>query len=151
MARFGIGGGTGRRAAAGVVLGSLIASARRDCVWHEPKQMTSVRARTFMMLSALMRRASHSRLTHNMRNRASLLAPRCLILLALAFVVTGCATKPPRVGMQVPRKGDEIMVAGQLFHTGAPVVLWTDPGGYDAYRTEKRFVPWEKAAYVPGA
>jgi N-acetyl-anhydromuramyl-L-alanine amidase AmpD len=27
------------------------------------------------------------------------------------------------------------------------VVLWTDPGGYDAYRTERRFVPWEKASY----
>jgi N-acetyl-anhydromuramyl-L-alanine amidase AmpD len=82
-----------------------------------------------------------------MRNRACLLAPRCLILLALAFVVTGCATKPPRVGLQVPRKGDEIMVAGQLFHTGAPVVLWTDPGGYDAYRTERRFAPWDVAGY----
>ena len=39
----------------------------------------------------------------------------------------------------------EIVIAGQYFHTGAPVVLWTDPGGYDAYRTERRFVPWERA------
>ena len=31
------------------------------------------------------------------------------------------------------------MVCGQLFHTGAPVVLWLDPGGYDAYRTVPRF------------
>jgi N-acetyl-anhydromuramyl-L-alanine amidase AmpD len=29
------------------------------------------------------------------------------------------------------------------------VVLWTDPGGYDAYRTEKRFVPYDKAAWAP--
>ena len=36
------------------------------------------------------------------------------------------------------RKGDEIVICGQYFHTGAPVVLWTDPGGYDAYRTERR-------------
>ncbi len=39
------------------------------------------------------------------------------------------------------------MVCGQLFHTGAPVVLWTDPGGYDAYRTERRFAPWDVADY----
>ncbi len=41
------------------------------------------------------------------------------------------------------------MIAGQLFHTGAPVVLWTDPGGYDAYRTEKRFAPWDQAPWTP--
>jgi len=37
------------------------------------------------------------------------------------------------------------MVAGQLFHTGARVVLWSDPGGFDAYRVERRFAPWEQA------
>jgi len=31
------------------------------------------------------------------------------------------------------------MICGQLYHTTAPVVLWTDPGGYDAYRTTCRF------------
>src|SRR5207247_531548 len=35
----------------------------------------------------------------------------------------------------------------QLFHTGAPVITWMDPGGFDAYRTERRFVPWEKASF----
>jgi len=30
------------------------------------------------------------------------------------------------------------MVCGQLIHTGAPVVLWLDPGGYDASRPEGR-------------
>lgn len=39
------------------------------------------------------------------------------------------------------RRGDEISVAGQLFHTGARVVLWNDPGGYDAYRPHRRFEP----------
>jgi hypothetical protein len=39
------------------------------------------------------------------------------------------------------------VVAGQYFHTGAPVVLWTDPGGYDAYRTERRFAPWPEASH----
>lgn len=53
-----------------------------------------------------------------------------------------------RIGdVAYPRKGDEIMVAGVLFHTGAPVVLWTDPGGYDAYRTEKRFARVKDASW----
>ena len=83
-----------------------------------------------------------------MRNRSPLPGPRVLLLLTIASILTGCASKPPRVGQQVPRKGDEIMVAGQLFHTGAPVVLWTDPGGYDAYRTERRFAPWRESSYA---
>lgn len=39
------------------------------------------------------------------------------------------------------------MVCGQLYDIGAPVVLFTDPGGYDAYRTERRFVPWEESGW----
>jgi N-acetylmuramoyl-L-alanine amidase len=50
-------------------------------------------------------------------------------------------------GTPLTRSGDEIMVCGQLFHTGAPVVLWTDPGGYDAYRTDRRFAPYDKASF----
>jgi N-acetylmuramoyl-L-alanine amidase len=45
------------------------------------------------------------------------------------------------------RAGQEIMVAGQLFHVGAPVVLWTDPGGYDAYRVENRFGPLGRSSW----
>jgi len=48
-------------------------------------------------------------------------------------------------GQQIARKGDEIVVCGQLFHTGTPVVLWMDPGGYDAYRVESRFTPFGKS------
>jgi N-acetyl-anhydromuramyl-L-alanine amidase AmpD len=36
-------------------------------------------------------------------------------------------------------------VAGQFVHTGTRVVLWTDPGGYDAYRVERRFSPMERS------
>jgi N-acetyl-anhydromuramyl-L-alanine amidase AmpD len=39
------------------------------------------------------------------------------------------------------------MVCGHLFHTGAPVVLWFDPGGYDAYRTDRRFAPYDESSY----
>ncbi|MFN4242463.1 MAG: N-acetylmuramoyl-L-alanine amidase [Tepidisphaerales bacterium] len=54
---------------------------------------------------------------------------------------------PP--GTELRRYGDEIMVAGRLFRTGTRVVLWTDPGGYDAYRTERRFSPWATAPWTP--
>lgn len=37
-----------------------------------------------------------------------------------------------------PRVGDEIVIAGQRFSTGVPVVLWSDPGGYDGYATAVR-------------
>ncbi len=82
---------------------------------------------------------------------------RCLLttVLIACLAAPGCSSRPkqaePRVlaGAPAERRGDEIMVAGQMFHTGAPVVLWTDPGGYDAYRTERRFAPWEEAGYGP--
>ncbi len=66
-----------------------------------------------------------------------------LALLAAAFVVLGSASGcvAPRPGDRLARRGDEIVVCGQLFHTGTRVVLWTDPGGYDAYRLERRFAP----------
>ncbi len=68
-----------------------------------------------------------------------------LVSIALGVALGGCVSS--RVGSELPRQGDEIVVCGRLFHTGAPVVLWTDPGGYDAYRTERRFAPIEQAAF----
>ncbi len=52
-----------------------------------------------------------------------------------------------QIGSRVPRQGDEIVVCGELFHTTAPVVLWTDPGGYDAYRVERRFAPLDQSSW----
>lgn len=66
--------------------------------------------------------------------------------LLLALLFAGCRSVP-KVGTQAPRRGDEIVVAGQFFHTGAKVVLWMDPGGYDAYRVERRFSPLDKAGW----
>ena len=62
----------------------------------------------------------------------------------LAFGGSGCSTMP-HSGQMAPHRGDEIVAAGQFFHTGTPVVLWLDPGGYDAYRVERRFAPIEKS------
>src|SRR5438445_9309724 len=53
--------------------------------------------------------------------------------LPIFAAMIGCKTAP-RPGALAARKGDEIVVAGQFFHTGTRVVLWMDPGGYDAYR-----------------
>ena len=69
-----------------------------------------------------------------------------LAVAGLAWL-SGCLHAP---GTPLKRKGDEIVVAGQLFHTGTRVVTWMDPGGYDAYRVERRFSPfaessWEKS------
>ncbi len=71
-----------------------------------------------------------------------------LAVLALAAALAGlggCATYKP--GTPAPRKGDEIVLAGQFVHTGTRVVLWMDPGGYDAYRVERRFSPLEKSGW----
>ncbi len=69
---------------------------------------------------------------------------QALTALGLAALVAGCKTAP-RPGTFAPRTGDEIVVAGQFVHTGARVVTWMDPGGYDAYRVERRFSPLDQA------
>lgn len=70
--------------------------------------------------------------------------PLVLASFIATILFTGCATSP-RIGSFAPRTGDEIVVAGKYAHTGTPVVLWTDPGGYDAYRVERRFAPLDKS------
>jgi N-acetylmuramoyl-L-alanine amidase len=68
--------------------------------------------------------------------------------LALVFGLSAPArAAEPRPGARLERCGDEIVVCGQLFHTTTPVVLWTDPGGYDGYRVERRFVPLDQAGW----
>jgi N-acetylmuramoyl-L-alanine amidase len=62
-----------------------------------------------------------------------------------ALLLTGCATRPP--GTFDPRSGDEIVIAGRFVHTGTRVVTWMDPGGYDAYRVERRFAPFDQSSW----
>jgi N-acetyl-anhydromuramyl-L-alanine amidase AmpD len=65
-----------------------------------------------------------------------------------SFLPLNAPDTPPDVrSLELTRTGDEIVIAGHFFHTGAPVVLWIDPGGYDAYRTEKRFAPYDQAPW----
>jgi N-acetyl-anhydromuramyl-L-alanine amidase AmpD len=74
-------------------------------------------------------------------------ATAALAVIGSFGLLTGCGAKGGPVGKKLERKGDEIVVAGQFFHTGAPVVLWMDPGGFDAYRTERRFAEYDNASY----
>lgn len=68
----------------------------------------------------------------------------CLLLLASFIAIESFAAE---VGERLKRDGDEIMVCGQLYHTTAPVVLWIDPQGYDAYRVERRFSPLDESSW----
>jgi N-acetylmuramoyl-L-alanine amidase len=75
---------------------------------------------------------------------------RGVCVLLPTFFLTTLASgqeRAPTLGEKLTRRGDEIIVCGQLYHTTAKVVLWVDPGGYDAYRVERRFAPLEKAGW----
>ena len=58
------------------------------------------------------------------------------------------AALPPDHGGD-PGPGHSIVACGQTIDIGVPVVLWTDPGGYDAYSTTRRFVEVPAARNVP--
>ena len=64
--------------------------------------------------------------------------PASLAAVALgALLLAGCRAVAPGVLAPAPsvvRTDDEIIVAGQRFHTGTRVVAWMDPGGYNAYQ-----------------
>ncbi len=75
------------------------------------------------------------------------LALTVLVGAAILASVSGCGSgrcmfcQAHHPGAPLARAGDEIVVGGQLFHTGARVVLWLDPKGYDAYRAQPFFEP----------
>jgi N-acetyl-anhydromuramyl-L-alanine amidase AmpD len=55
-----------------------------------------------------------------------------------AFINVQIANAAPR-NEQPPRYHDEIIVCGERFRTGgAPIVLWTDKGGYDFHYTKAK-------------
>lgn len=72
----------------------------------------------------------------------------CALITLCAIVGQGRAVAESELGDRLQRTGDEIVVCGQLFHTTAPVVLWMDPGGFDAYRVERRFSPYERSSWA---
>lgn len=83
-----------------------------------------------------------------MNRRFSFRVLGILASIGIATGIIGCLQhRYPAPGTKVHRCGDEIMVCGQLFHTGTRVVLWDDPHGYNAYSTYKRFGPFGLASY----
>jgi N-acetyl-anhydromuramyl-L-alanine amidase AmpD len=61
-----------------------------------------------------------------------------------AVALSSCrATKvtPIEPVREMPPPGDEIVVCGERISIGAPVVLWTEFPGYDAYKTSPHFAP----------
>lgn len=74
---------------------------------------------------------------------------KALLFVASLAIHNKAIGQPPTIGQKVQRQGDEIIVCGERYHSTAPVVLWTDPGGYDAYRLERRFVPLDQASTPP--
>lgn len=68
---------------------------------------------------------------------------RWVLLVCLAWFAAGCTTTPRNAFL--PRRGEEIVVCGQFFPVGTRVITWLDPGGYDAYRVERRFAPFPES------
>ena len=56
-----------------------------------------------------------------------------LVAVGVAVVVVPTRSTPAGESQAAP--ASSIMVAGQLFGVGRPVVLWKDPQGFDAYQT----------------
>jgi len=93
---------------------------------------------------------------HEGRRERSLLAalwfPAALLGIA-ALAAALFAGRAPLFVEAGERRGEEIVVEGKLVPIGAPVVLWSDPGGYDAslqrcFFTPDRVLP---TAPAPGA
>lgn len=91
-----------------------------------------------------------------------MLSPRKPVVPALLLLVL-CALGACQTTRQSPRDpdleavlngiSDEIVVCGQRFSTGVPVVLWSDRGGYNAYSTKNHFAhtaPKTGKRYTPG-
>jgi N-acetylmuramoyl-L-alanine amidase len=56
--------------------------------------------------------------------------------LATAVFLAGTFAKTAAVAVEPPSsQGSSILIAGQAFEVGRPVVLWRDPQGFDAYQT----------------
>jgi N-acetylmuramoyl-L-alanine amidase len=70
-----------------------------------------------------------------------------LLACALPFWATSCQVPPKRsisstlesASASPLLTGSQIVIAGRRVDIGAPVVLWFEPGGYDAYRQKPRF------------
>jgi len=67
------------------------------------------------------------------------LRARLAPVVALGLSLLAACSSGPGAGSVTERRGDEIVAAGRFYRIGAPVVLFSDPGGYDAYRDDLFF------------
>ena len=77
-----------------------------------------------------------------MEHRPTMRALSALCLFALTLGAASCqsttrsSNKPSALDETLASTGDEIVVCGKRFSTGgAPVVLWSERGGFNAYST----------------
>jgi N-acetyl-anhydromuramyl-L-alanine amidase AmpD len=69
-------------------------------------------------------------------------AARAITVVATFLIaMTGRSQAPNAPASQT---GDEIVVCGQRFHTGTPVVIWTTKGGYDFHYSKAPGSPGER-------
>src|SRR4051812_30708689 len=67
-------------------------------------------------------------------------------LVALLTATTSRSQPSNAPSESTTQTGDEIIVCGERFHIGAPVVLWTDKGGYDFHYSKPPGAPDERKA-----
>lgn len=81
----------------------------------------------------------------DLSSRRGLRVRSCVSAPLLALFLGACAAPSKSVPSPVvvkpvePSIGRSIVICGERHELEAPVVLWTDKGGYDAYSTELRF------------
>ena len=61
------------------------------------------------------------------------------VVSALCAACVSARHEAPEPRVDTARRGDEIVVCGRFFPTGTRVVLWNEPGGFDAYEGEPKF------------
>ncbi|MEZ5966616.1 MAG: N-acetylmuramoyl-L-alanine amidase [Planctomycetota bacterium] len=80
--------------------------------------------------------------TNRRHHGSPTVAPAWSVLVWVALAASCAAPRELLESLPAERRGDEIVACGRMFHTGTRVVLWSDPGGYDAYQ-ETTFFPDE--------
>ncbi len=56
-----------------------------------------------------------------------------MMVLVATSVVPAIGDEPKAAPARVEKRGEAIVACGQKIEVGTPVILWTDPGGYNAY------------------
>ncbi len=66
---------------------------------------------------------------------------RCFVTVALLICLAAIAGCQRHERVNLSGAGDDIIVAGQAYHTGTRVITWVEKGGYDGYHGIKPLLP----------